>query len=89
MTDKRLVVTGIVALVFTVPVLVQALRDGNLKLRDPILVELCHRRGVCIAHGGPDRLRPVQRLTQSNTVSFALMRGIPIVGGMGLDVQRH
>ena len=28
MTDKRLVVTGIVALVFTVPVLVQPLRDG-------------------------------------------------------------
>jgi hypothetical protein len=35
MTDKRLVVTGIVALVFTVPVLVQPLRDGNLHRARP------------------------------------------------------
>jgi hypothetical protein len=52
MTDKRLVVTGIVALVFTVPVLVQPQRNGNL-----------HRRGVCVICSGADRVRPVQRLT--------------------------
>ena len=33
MTDKRLVETGIVARVFTGPVLVQPLRDGNLHRR--------------------------------------------------------
>jgi hypothetical protein len=35
MADKRLVVTGILVVVFMVPVLVQALREGKLYRRGP------------------------------------------------------
>jgi len=47
MTDKRLLVTGVVGLALTVPILVQALREGNLKLRGPH--NLIYRRRQPIA----------------------------------------
>ncbi len=69
MTDKRLVVTGIVVVVAMVPVLVQALRQGNLR-----------RRG----QGRIDRRRhPVQFWTSIAAGSaFAMLGAALIVYGL-------
>jgi len=73
MTDKRLVVTGIVALVFTVPVLVQALRDGNLKLRGPH--GRVERRGQPIAYWSSFAIGAAFALLMAALIVYGLFKG--------------
>jgi hypothetical protein len=70
MADKRLVVTGIVVVLFTVPVLVQALRRGRLYRRGP--------------HGRIDQRRQPFQFWWSFTVGamFALLGAALIVHGL-------
>jgi hypothetical protein len=67
MADKRLVVTGIV--VFMVPVLVQALREGSLKRRGPHLI---YRRRQPIAYWS----------SMAVGTAFALLGAVLIVYGL-------
>jgi hypothetical protein len=70
MADKRLVLTGIVVVLFTVPVLVQALRRGRL-----------YRRGL---HGRIERRRQPFQFWWSFAVGamFALLGAGLIVHGL-------
>jgi|AmaraimetFIIA100_FD_contig_61_8449754_length_846_multi_5_in_0_out_0_1 hypothetical protein len=73
MTDKRLVVTGIIALVFTVPVLVQALRDGNLKRRGPH--GLIYRRRQLIAYWSSMAIGTAFALSMVVLIVYGLFKG--------------
>jgi hypothetical protein len=70
MADKRLVVTGVLVVVFMVPVLVQALRKGNLKRRGPH--GLIYRRRQPIAYWS----------SMAVGTAFALLGAVLIVYGL-------
>ena len=73
MTDKRLLVTGVIGLLFTVPVLVQALREGNLKLRGPH--NLIYRRRQPLAYWSSFAIGTAFALLCAGLIVVSLFKG--------------